>query len=353
MRVIVDVMGGDNAPLEMVRGAVAASKELNASFMLVGDRNEIDRIALEEGYDLRRFDIVHTPVFMTMEDDPLSVVRAKKDSSMSVGLRLLSEGKGDVFVSTGNTGALFTGATLIVRKVRGIQRAAIGTILPTATDPCVLLDAGANVNVTDEQLEQFAVMGAAYARKMFDMRSPSVGLLNNGTEDCKGTALQIAANQRLRECPSICYMGNIEGNAVPMGACNVVVTDGFTGNILLKTMEGTSKMLMKALKGAMMKNGMTKLSALMMKGSIQEMRKKFDPAEYGGSPFLGISKPVVKAHGSSDARAFCNAIRAAIRYAESGVIYDIAEEAERFLALRKAQRAAEAEMQNTAERGEK
>jgi glycerol-3-phosphate acyltransferase PlsX len=148
-------------------------------------------------------------------------------------------------------------------------------------------------------------------------------------------------------------MGNIEGNAVPMGTCNVVVTDGFTGNILLKTMEGTSKMLMKALKGAMMKNGMTKLSALMMKGSIQEMRKKFDPAEYGGSPFLGISKPVVKAHGSSDARAFCNAIRAAIRYAESGVIYDIAEEAERFLALRKAQRAAEAEMQNTAERGEK
>ena len=357
MRVIVDVMGGDNAPLEMVKGAVAASKEVNASFMLVGDRNEIDRIAAEEGYDLRRFDIVHTPVFMTMEDDPLSVVRAKKDSSMSIGLRLLSEGKGDVFVSTGNTGALFTGATLIVRKVRGIQRAAIGTVLPTAADPCVLLDAGANVTVTDEQLEQFAVMGAAYARKMFDMRSPTVGLLNNGTEDCKGTPLQIAANQRLRACPSICYMGNIEGNAVPMGACNVVVTDGFTGNVLLKTMEGTSKMLMKALKGAMMKNGMTKLSALMLKGSIKEMRKKFDPAEYGGSPFLGISKPVVKAHGSSDARAFGNAIRAAIQYAESGVIYDIAEEAERFVAMRQAQRAAEAEqaaeLQNTAERGEK
>ena len=357
MRVIVDVMGGDNAPLEMVKGAVAASKEVNASFMLVGDRNEIDRIAAEEGYDLRRFDIVHTPVFMTMEDDPLSVVRAKKDSSMGIGLRLLSEGKGDVFVSTGNTGALFTGATLIVRKVRGIQRAAIGTVLPTAADPCVLLDAGANVTVTDEQLEQFAVMGAAYARKMFDMRSPTVGLLNNGTEDCKGTPLQIAANQRLRACPSICYMGNIEGNAVPMGACNVVVTDGFTGNVLLKTMEGTSKMLMKALKGAMMKNGMTKLSALMLKGSIKEMRKKFDPAEYGGSPFLGISKPVVKAHGSSDARAFGNAIRAAIQYAESGVIYDIAEEAERFVAMRQAQRAAEAEqaaeLQNTAERGEK
>lgn len=353
MRVIVDVMGGDNAPLETVKGAVAASKEVNASFILVGDRNEIDRIAAEEGYDLRRFDIVHIPVFMTMEDDPLSVVRAKKDSSMSIGLHLLAEGKGDVFVSTGNTGALFTGATLIVRKVRGIQRAAIGTVLPTAANPCVLLDAGANVTVTDEQLEQFAVMGAAYARKMFDMRSPTVGLLNNGTEDCKGTPLQIAANQRLRACPSICYMGNIEGNAVPMGACNVVVADGFTGNVLLKTMEGTSRMLMKALKNAMMKNGMTKLSALMLKGSVKEMRKRFDPAEYGGSPFLGISKPVVKAHGSSDAHAFQSAIRAAIQYAESGVIYDIAEEAERFVAMRQAQRDAEAETQNTAKRGEK
>ena len=354
MRVIVDVMGGDNAPLEMVKGAVAASKENNASFILVGDRGEIDRIAAEEGFDLRRLDIVHTPVYMTMEDDPLSVVRAKKDSSMSIGLKMLSEGRGDVFVSTGNTGALFTGATLIVRKVRGIQRAAIGTILPTATDPCVLLDAGANVTVTEEQLEQFAVMGAAYARRMFDLRSPSVGLLNNGTESCKGTPLQIAANQRLRSCPSICYVGNVEGNSVPLGSCNVVVTDGFTGNILLKTMEGTSKMLMKALKAAMMKNGMTKLSALMMKGAIKEMRRKFDPAEYGGSPFLGISKPVVKAHGSSDARAFQNAIRAAMQYAESGVIYDIAEEAERFLALRAAEQVAknEEKEKNTAKRGE-
>ncbi|MBE6703590.1 MAG: phosphate acyltransferase PlsX [Ruminococcaceae bacterium] len=349
MRVIVDVMGGDNAPLEMVKGAVEASKEMNASFILVGDRSEIDRIAAEQGFDLRRFDIVHTPVVMTMEDDPLSVVRAKKESSMSVGLHMLADGKGDAFVSTGNTGALFTGATLIVRKVRGIQRAAIGTILPTAADPCVLLDTGANVVVTDEQIEQFAVMGSVYARKMFDMRSPSVGLLNNGTEDCKGTPLHVEANKRLRACSSICYIGNVEGSAVPFGACNVVVTDGFTGNVFLKTMEGTSKMLMKALKGALMKNGMTKLSALMLKGTIKGMLKKFDASEYGGSPFLGISKPVVKAHGSSDAKAFRNAIRAAIAYAESGVIYDIAEEAERFSAARKAEREA---LANAAAKGE-
>ena len=351
MRVIVDVMGGDNAPLEMIKGAVEASKEMNASFILVGDRDAIDRIAAEQDFDLRRFDIVHTPVVMTMEDDPLSVVRAKKDSSMSVGLRLLAEGKGDAFVSTGNTGALFTGATLIVRKVRGIQRAAIATILPTAKNPCILLDSGANVVVTDEQLEQFAVMGSVYSRKIFDNHAPTVGLLNNGTEDCKGTPLHVEVNKRLRACPSICYIGNVEGNAVPAGACDVVVTDGFTGNVYLKTMEGTSKVLLKALKGALMQNSMTKISALMMKGSLKTLMKKFDASEYGGSPFLGISKPVVKAHGSSDAKAFRNAIRAAIAYAESGVIYDVAEEAERFSAIKKAERATATE--EKAERGEK
>ncbi len=346
MRVIVDVMGGDNAPLETVKGAVEASRELNASFILVGDKTQIDRIAEENGYDLRRFDIVHTDEVITMEDDPLSVVRAKKNSSMSVGLRLLADGEGDAFVSTGNTGALFTGATLIVRKVRGIQRAAIGTTLPLP-EPCLLLDTGANVTVTDEYLEQFAVMGSAYIRKMYGVDSPAVGLLNNGTEDCKGTPLQIEANKRLKNCASIRYVGNVEGNAIPFGACNVVVSDGFTGNIFIKTMEGVGKFLLRSLKEMFMANGLTKLSALLMHKNIAVMKKKFDPAEHGGSPFLGICKPVVKAHGSSDARAFKNAIREAVDYAESGVIYDIAEEAERFAAAKKAEReaakAAEAE----------
>ena len=364
MRVIVDVMGGDNAPFELVKGAVAASKRINASFILVGDRDRIERIAESERFDLSRFDIIHTPTVIHMEDDPLSVVRAKKDSSMSVGLRMLAEGQGDAFVSAGNTGALFTGATLIVRKVRGVQRAAIGSVLPVC-EPCILLDCGANVTVTDEYLEQFAVMGSAYIRKMFHIESPTVGLLNNGTEEHKGTPLHIEANHRLKNCTSIHYVGNVEGNAVPFGKCNVVVTDGFAGNVFLKTMEGTAKMLLKALKGTFMKNGLTKFSALLMKGALAEMKQRFDPSEYGGSPFLGISKPVVKAHGSSDAKAFCNAIRAAVEYAESGVIYEIAEEAERFAATKKAERDAETErarraevrtgteMQKVSERGEK
>ena len=329
MRVIVDVMGGDNAPLEMVKGAVQASLERNASYILVGDREQIEAIAAQEGYDLGRFDIVHAPEVITMEDDPLCVVRAKKESSMSVGLHLLADGKGDVFVSTGNTGALFTGATLIVRRVRGIQRAAIGSVLPAA-EPCILLDTGANVTVTEEYLEQFAVMGSAYMQKVFGIESPTVGLLNNGTEEQKGTPLHIAANQRLRACESIHYIGNVEGNAVPFGACNVVVTDGFTGNVFVKTMEGVGKYIMKAVKGVFMQNGISKLSALLIRKSLNGMKKTFDPSEYGGSPFLGISKPVVKAHGSSDAHAFQSAIRVAIDYAESGVIYDIAEEAARF-----------------------
>ena len=349
MRIIVDIMGGDRAPLETLAGAVEASRLLNASFILVGNRDEIEAIAAQRGYDLSRFDIVHTPTVITMEDDPLSVVRAKKDSSMSVGLRLLAEGQGDAFVSTGNTGALFTGATLIVRKVRGIQRAAIGTILPTADIPSVLLDTGANVTVTAEYLEQFAVMGSAYIKKMFGISTPSVGLLNNGTESHKGTPLHVEAYQRLSACPSIEFIGNVEANAACRGACNVVVTDGFTGNIFLKSIEGASKVLMRAVKGVFTKNNISKLSALLIKRSFGDLKRQFDPSEYGGSPFLGISKPVVKAHGSSDARAFSNAIRAAVTYAESGVIYEIAEEAERFAAARKAA----ALQENDTKRGEK
>ncbi len=329
MRVIVDVMGGDKAPLEMVKGAAAAAAESQARFILIGDRGQIERVAEEEGIDLSPFEIVHTEEVITMEDEPLSVVRTKKESSMARGLRMLADGEGDAFVSTGNTGALFTGATLIVRKIRGIHRAAIGTLLPMS-EPCVLLDTGANVSVTAEDLEQFAVMGSAYIRKMCGVYEPTVGLLNNGTEEGKGTPLQIEANKRLRECPSISYVGNVEGNTVPFGACNVLVTDGFTGNIFIKSIEGVGRLILSSVKEMFLKNGISRLSALMVKGSLSELKHTFDPAEYGGSPFLGISRPVVKAHGSSDARAFQNAILAAIRYAESEVIYDIADEAERF-----------------------
>ncbi|MBQ9802522.1 MAG: phosphate acyltransferase PlsX [Clostridia bacterium] len=344
MRVIVDVMGGDNAPAELLKGVVAAAKMTNASYIVVGNEAVIREIATAEGLDLSRFDVIHTDTVITMEDDPLCVVRSKKNSSMSVGLSLLAEGRGDVFVSAGNTGALFTGATLIVRRVRGIQRAAIGSVLP-ATTPCLLIDSGANVTVTEEHLLQFAVMGSAYMQKMFALETPRVGLLNNGTEDCKGTPLQRVANTLLRACDMINYVGNVEGNAAPFGACDVLVTDGFTGNVFLKTMEGVAKLLLGSVKGVFTQNGLTKLSALLVKKSFGEMKKTFDTSEYGGAPFLGISRPVVKAHGSSDARAVKNAILAAIRYAESDVIYEIARAAEHFSAWRSAAQNIEKEPQ--------
>ena len=335
MKIIVDVMGGDNAPEETVKGVMMAADELNATFILVGDKGEIERIASENNFDIRRMDIVHSETVITMEDNPISVVRGKEDSSMSVGLRMLAEGKGDAFVSTGNTGALFTGATLIVRKVKGVQRAGIGTVLP-CQNPVLLLDTGANVTVTEENLEQFGVMGAAYMHKVYGVENPRVGLLNNGAEECKGTELQQAAYKRLGANPDINFVGNIEGSVLPFDVCDVLVTDGFTGNILLKTMEGVGKMILKKMKEVFYSTPITKVAALTMKPQLKGMKKDLDPSEHGGAPILGISKPVIKAHGSSDAKAFKNAIRQAIDYAGSGAVYEIAEAAKAYAERKKA-----------------
>lgn len=329
MIVIVDCMGGDKAPLEVVKGAYAASLEYNANFILVGDKTEILRIADEEGYDLRRFDIVDAPVTVEMTDPPLAVMKAKKDSSMNVALTMLAEGKGDALVSTGNTGALFTGATLIVRKIKGIKRPAIASILPM-TPPVLLLDSGANISVTPAYLEQFAIMGSIYMHKIYGLPAPRIGLLNNGAEETKGTELQLEAYKLLSESPSLNFVGNIEANMVPKDACDVLVTDGFTGNILLKSIEGMGKMMLRTMKDIFYANIKAKVSALLIKKKLDEVKTVFDPNEYGGAPILGIAKPVIKAHGSSNAKAVKNAIRQAIAYAESGVIYNIARETKLF-----------------------
>jgi len=237
---------------------------------------------------------------------------------------------------------LFTGATLIVRKVKGIQRAGIGTVLP-CVNPVLLMDSGANVTVTEENLEQFGVIGSAYMRKMFGIKLPRVGLLNNGTEEHKGTELQQAAYRRLQENGDLNFVGNIEGSALPFDHCDVVVTDGFTGNILLKSMEGVGKMILGKIKGVFYTNALTKLAALLVKPHVKQMKKELDPNERGGAPILGISKPVIKAHGSSDAKAFKNAIRQAAEYATSGAIEEIATAAEAYAARKKAARNAKGE----------
>lgn len=330
MIVIVDCMGGDKAPLEVVKGAYNASLEYNANFILVGDKAEILRIADSEGMDIRRFDIVDAPVTISMTDPPLAVMKAKKDSSMNVALTMLAEGKGDALVSTGNTGALFTGATLIVRKIKGIKRAAIASILPM-TPPVLLLDSGANISVTPTYLEQFAIMGSIYMHKLYGLSAPRIGLLNNGSEETKGTELQLEAYKLLSDSPSINFVGNVEANMVPKDACDVLVTDGFTGNILLKSVEGMGKLMLRTMKDVFYSDTLAKLSGLLIKKKINDIKAVFDPNEHGGAPILGISKPVIKAHGSSNAKAVKNAIRQAIAYADSGVIYNIARETKLFM----------------------
>jgi glycerol-3-phosphate acyltransferase PlsX len=325
MRIIADVMSGDNAPLELLKGVCQAVNEYGVNVTVVGKKSEIEYIAEKNDLNIQNIDVINADEIISMEDDPISVVRTKSNSSMSVGLKLLSEGYGTAFVSAGNTGALFTGASLIVRKIKGVQRAAIATVLPMR-NPVLLLDSGANLIVTDEYMEQFAIMGTAYMKNIYKIDSPRVGLLNNGTEKCKGTPLQIESYKKLCRCEHINFVGNIEGNAIPNGACDVIVTDGFSGNILLKTIEGMGKLMLSTFKDIFYDNVFTKFSALVMKKNILKVKKKFDSSEHGGAPILGISKPVIKAHGSSNANAFKNAIRQAVLYVENGVIKNISDE---------------------------
>ena len=248
--------------------------------------------------------------------------REKKDSSMTLALRALANGEGDAMVSCGNTGALFAGASLTVRRIKGVHRAALAAILPF-NPPVLLLDCGANVTVQPEFLVQFATMGTAYMKALYGLERPRVGLLNNGAEEHKGTPIQTEAHQLLKNCPDINFVGNVEGNAVPFGVCDILVADGYTGNVLLKTMEGMGKLFMTRMKGIFYASVISKLAALTVKKSFMQFKKDMDVKEHGGSPILGLRRPVIKAHGSSDARAFKNAIRQAIRFAESGATASI------------------------------
>ncbi len=323
MRILIDAMSGDNAPLEILRGTEMAQKEFKEhTLVLVGDENVISDVAVKNEINLSGVEIIHADTTITMEDSPLSVVRDKKDSSMSVGLKSLSKGEVDAFVSAGNTGALITGSTIVVRRIRGINRAAIASILPLSA-PVLLMDSGANLTVTSDNICQFAFMGAKYMEKIYGIDRPRIGQLNNGTEYNKGNPLQTESYQLLSES-GLNFVGNVEAKEVPFDVCDVLVTDGFSGNIFLKAVEGMGKFLMGTLKEVLTTNLVTKVSTLTMKDKIVEMKHRFDASEHGGAPILGISKPVIKAHGSSDAKAIKNAIRQAIFFVESGINNEIA-----------------------------
>lgn len=324
MKIIIDAMGGDKAPEEIVRGAVRARRELGVELLLVG-REEVVRACLKaEGCE--DAELVDARDLITMEDDPSTATRRKKDASMTVALQLLRDGRGDAMVSAGSTGALLTGATLIVKRIRGIRRAAMAPVLPAGEHGVMLIDCGANVECTAEQLLQFAFMGSFYAGKMMGCAAPRVGLLNVGTEETKGGALQHEAFALLKEAGEqgrIRFVGNVEGTDVFSGAVEVVVTDGFTGNVLLKGTEGVIRYIMDALKSLLKSNAKNKLAGALLKADLKAMKRSMDPNEVGGTAFIGISKPVIKAHGGSNADSFFAAVRQAKIFAESGIIEQI------------------------------
>ena len=328
MKIIVDAMGGDNAPLEIVRGALEANREHGVDILLVGRAAEVLRAmeacgqkTLPAGVEIR-----DAAEVVEIADDPATAFKLKKDSSLTVGLNLLKTGAGDAFVSAGSTGALLAGATLLVKRIKGIRRAALGPSVPVYGGHVTLCDCGANAECVPEYLLQFAFLGSFYAQRVRHIERPRVGLLNIGAESEKGDALRheaFALLQAAGEQGRIHFIGNIEANDVMMGGADVVVSDGFTGNVMLKTVEGTAKFLMKELKGAFLSSAKTKLAAGMMKGEVTRLKDRADPGQIGGTPFLGISRPVIKAHGGSDATAMKNAILRAKEYAESGFIADI------------------------------
>ncbi len=335
MRIILDAMGGDNAPLAPVMGAVQAARDFGAQITLVGRGEEILEVLRSQGIaDLPEgVEIANADEVVDMHDDPANVIRKKKNSSMVIGLRMLAEDQGDAFVSAGSTGALLSGATLIVKRVKGIRRAAMGPAMPNkAGGKTVILDCGANAECTPEFLLQFGLVGSLFAKKSLGVENPKVGLLNIGTEDTKGTQLQKDTYALLTDAHEkglLNFVGNVEGRDVPLGAVDVVVCDGFAGNVLLKSIEGTAMFMGSMLKHKVFKGIIPKIGYLFCKKGVKEIKKLLDYREIGGTQFLGIKKPVIKAHGASGALPFHNAVKQAMDAAQN----DISQELEQGLKL--------------------
>ena len=322
-KLILDAMGGDNAPQAILDGAVAALQEYSDIFIYLGGKQEVIQEHLAgKSYDASRVEIVDAREEIEMAEPPVKAVRTKKDASMVVGMQMAAEGKGDAFITAGSTGAAVAGGTLIVRRAPGVLRPALAPVLPSAKGGVLLIDCGATAECTPEFLLQFAFMGSYYAKKMLGVSNPRVALLNIGAEDSKGTQLQKDAYALLKKAGDAGYVnfiGNIEARGVPMGEADVVVSDGFSGNVLLKGIEGTALFMSGMMKDMFKKNLLTKLAALLCMDGVKAFKKKMDYRETGGPALIGLNKPVIKAHGSSDALAIRNAIRQAIGAVEADV----------------------------------
>ncbi len=320
MKIILDAMGGDNAPLEIIKGAAMAVSEYGIDIIAVGREADIRKAAQENSISLDKITIVNAEETIEMCDEPTAAIRHKKNSSMVVGLNMLAHKEGDAFVSAGSTGALLVGATLIAKRIKGVKRAAIGTVVPGTKKPYLLLDSGANVECRPEMLDEFATMGSIYMNKIFGIDKPTVGLVNNGAEESKGTPAYVEAHVMMKHNGNINFVGNVEPKDIPTGSTDVIVCDGFTGNVILKLTEGLAKALVGEIKKVFLKNLGTKIAALLVKSGLKEFKAMLDADEHGGALLMGINAPVIKAHGSSNAKAIKNALRQAKTCVNSNVV---------------------------------
>lgn len=319
MKIIIDGMGGDNAPEATVKGAIDAINQYGVEIIITGPSEILSKELAKYNYPEEKLEILNANEIITNDDDPAIAIRRKKDSSLVVGLNALKDGLGDGIISAGNTGALLAGGLFIVKRIQGIDRAAITLLYPTLKGASLLLDAGANMDSKPEYLQQFALMGSIYMEEVMGKNNPKVGLINVGTEDSKGNQLAKETFELLKKTP-INFVGNIEGRDMPMGEVDVMVCDGFVGNIALKLTEGLASSIFSLLKKAFLSNFKTKIGAMLLKGQMSELKKTMDYREYGGAPLLGTQKPVVKAHGSSDAYAIKNGIGQLKLFIEKDVI---------------------------------
>lgn len=325
MRIVVDAFGGDNAPFEIVKGASQASTEFKTEITLTGNKDTIKKIINDNNLEFfGELVIVDTDDVISMHDDPTTILKAHSNSSMSLAFKELCESRADAFVSAGSTGAIVVGGTLIVKRIKGIKRPALGGLIPSPEGHYMLMDMGANAECRPEMLAQFGIMASVYLEKVEGIENPKIGLLNIGVEDTKGDELRVEAYKLLKQAP-INFVGNIESREMPKGVCDAVIADGYTGNIALKLIEGTAVTFFKMVKKSLYKNLKNKLAALVLKKDLYALKSMMDSSEVGGAPLLGVGKPVIKAHGSSDAKAIKNAIRQAIIFTEKNVINTISE----------------------------
>lgn len=319
MKIIVDGMGGDNAPGEIIKGCINAIKKFDINIIIVGNKEKIEKELKIYDYNKEKIEILHAEDIITNNDDPALAIRRKKNSSMVLGLKSLKNGLGDGFLSAGNTGALLAGGLFVIKRIKGIDRAALTSVYPTKKGISLIVDAGANVDSKPEYLEQFGIMGSVYMENILARKNPTIGLVSVGTEEGKGNNLVKGTYSLLKEAP-INFIGNIEARDIPMGEADVIIADGFVGNVILKLTEGVASFLLSELKDIYNKDIFSKMSALLVKSGLDELKSKADYREYGGVPLLGIQKPVVKAHGSSDALAIENGIRQLIDFIDKDVI---------------------------------